>query len=80
VRSPGDHKKGTHVGHHVLREARADEKRLLALPDAVALSLFRSGELHLISLHLASLANEETGGPDGRAQNAASAGPETAVG
>jgi hypothetical protein len=57
VRSPGDHKKGTHVGHHVLREARADEKRLLALPDAVALSLFRSGELHLISLHLASLAN-----------------------
>jgi hypothetical protein len=34
-----------------------DEKRLLALPDAVALSLFRSGELHLISLHLASLAN-----------------------
>jgi hypothetical protein len=34
-----------------------DEKKLLALPDAVALSLFRSGELHLISLHLASLAN-----------------------
>jgi hypothetical protein len=34
-----------------------DEKKLLALPDAVALSLFRAGELHLISLHLASLAN-----------------------
>ena len=34
-----------------------DEGRLLALPDAVALSLFRSGELHLISLHLASLPN-----------------------
>ncbi len=34
-----------------------DEKKLLALPDAVALSLFRAGELHLISLHLASLPN-----------------------
>ena len=34
-----------------------DEKKLLALPDAVTLSLFRSGELHLISLHLASLTN-----------------------
>jgi hypothetical protein len=34
-----------------------DEKKLMALPDAVALSLFRAGELHLISLHLASLAN-----------------------
>jgi hypothetical protein len=34
-----------------------DEKKLLALPDALALSLFRSGELHLVSLHLASLAN-----------------------
>lgn len=34
-----------------------DEKKLMALPDAVALSLFRSGELHLVSLHLASLAN-----------------------
>lgn len=34
-----------------------DEKKLLALPDSVALSLFRSGELHLISLHLASLSN-----------------------
>ncbi len=34
-----------------------DEKRLLALPDAVALSLFRAGELHLVSLHLASLPN-----------------------
>jgi hypothetical protein len=34
-----------------------DEKRLLALPDATALSFFRSGELHLISMHLASLSN-----------------------
>ncbi|MGE4240591.1 SapC family protein [Ramlibacter sp.] len=34
-----------------------DEKKLLALPDATALSLFRSGELHLISMHLASLSN-----------------------
>jgi hypothetical protein len=37
-----------------------DEKRLLALPDAVALSLFRSGELHLVSMHLASLSNMRT--------------------
>ncbi len=34
-----------------------DEQKLLALPDAVALSLFRAGELHLISMHLMSLAN-----------------------
>jgi hypothetical protein len=34
-----------------------DEQKLLALPDAVALSLFRSGELHLASMHLASLSN-----------------------
>lgn len=34
-----------------------DEPKLMALPDAVALSLFRSGELHLISMHLASLSN-----------------------
>ena len=34
-----------------------DEKKLMALPDAVALSLFRSGELHLISTHLMSLSN-----------------------
>lgn len=34
-----------------------DEKKLMALPDAVALDLFRSGELHLVSMHLASLAN-----------------------
>jgi hypothetical protein len=34
-----------------------DEKKLLALPDAAALELFRSGELHLISLHLMSLSN-----------------------
>lgn len=34
-----------------------DEKKLLALPDATVLSLFRSGELHLISTHLMSLSN-----------------------
>ena len=34
-----------------------DEKKLMALPDAVALSLFRAGELHLVSMHLASLSN-----------------------
>ncbi len=34
-----------------------DEKKLLALPDEVALSLFRSGELHLVSMHLLSLSN-----------------------
>ncbi|HSV34127.1 MAG TPA: SapC family protein [Ramlibacter sp.] len=34
-----------------------DEKKLMALPDAVALSLFRSGEMHLVSMHLASLSN-----------------------
>ena len=34
-----------------------DEKKLLTLPDAVALSLYRSGELHLISMHLVSLSN-----------------------
>jgi hypothetical protein len=34
-----------------------DEKKLLALPDATALSLFRSGELHLVALHLLSLSN-----------------------
>jgi hypothetical protein len=34
-----------------------DEKKLLALPDAAVLALFRSGDLHLVSLHLASLAN-----------------------
>ncbi|HVZ45998.1 MAG TPA: SapC family protein [Ramlibacter sp.] len=34
-----------------------DEKKLMALPDAVALALFRTGELHLISMHLMSLAN-----------------------
>jgi SapC len=34
-----------------------DEKKLLALPDTTALSLFRSGELHLISMHLVSLSN-----------------------
>jgi hypothetical protein len=34
-----------------------DEQKLMTLPDAVALSLFRSGELHLISMHLVSLSN-----------------------
>ncbi|AMO23971.1 SapC family protein [Ramlibacter solisilvae] len=34
-----------------------DEPRLMALPDAVALSLFRTGELHLVAMHLASLSN-----------------------
>jgi hypothetical protein len=34
-----------------------DEKKLLALPDATALALFRSGELQLISMHLLSLSN-----------------------
>jgi hypothetical protein len=34
-----------------------DEKKLMALPDAAALALYRSGELHLISMHLVSLSN-----------------------
>ena len=34
-----------------------DEKKLMQLPDATALSLFRSGELHLVSMHLMSLSN-----------------------
>ncbi len=34
-----------------------DEKKLLGLSDAAALALFRSGELHLISMHLTSLSN-----------------------
>lgn len=34
-----------------------DEKKLLALPDAAALTMFRHGELHLVSMHLASLSN-----------------------
>lgn len=34
-----------------------DEKKLMALPDAGALALFRSGELHLVAMHLASLSN-----------------------
>jgi hypothetical protein len=34
-----------------------NEPKLLALPDATVLSWFRSGELHLVSLHLASLSN-----------------------
>jgi hypothetical protein len=34
-----------------------DEKKLLELPDATALTMFRNGEMHLVSLHLVSLAN-----------------------
>lgn len=34
-----------------------DEKKLMALPDAVALSLFRNGDLHLVAMHLMSLSN-----------------------
>jgi hypothetical protein len=34
-----------------------DEKKLMALPDMAALSFFRSGELHLVSMHLMSLSN-----------------------
>lgn len=34
-----------------------DEQKLMALPDATVLSLFRAGELHLISMHLFSLSN-----------------------
>jgi hypothetical protein len=34
-----------------------DEKKLMALPDATVLALFRAGEMHLVSLHLASLSN-----------------------
>jgi hypothetical protein len=34
-----------------------DEKKLQALPDATVLSLFRAGEMHLISMHLLSLSN-----------------------
>lgn len=34
-----------------------DEPALLALPDATVLALFRSGELNLVAMHLASLSN-----------------------
>lgn len=34
-----------------------DENKLAALPDDVALNLFRTGELHLLSMHLLSLSN-----------------------
>ena len=34
-----------------------DEQKLLALPDATALAMFRASELHLVSMHLASLSN-----------------------
>jgi hypothetical protein len=34
-----------------------DEKKLLALPDATALALFRAGELNLLAMHLLSLSN-----------------------
>ncbi|MBK0392170.1 SapC family protein [Ramlibacter algicola] len=34
-----------------------DEKKLQELPDETVLSLFRTGELHLVSMHLLSLSN-----------------------
>jgi hypothetical protein len=34
-----------------------DEQKLLAIPDATALAMFRAGELHLVAMHLASLSN-----------------------
>jgi hypothetical protein len=34
-----------------------DEKKLMELPDATVLAMFRKGEMHLVSLHLASLSN-----------------------
>lgn len=34
-----------------------DEAKLMALPDTAALAMFRAGELHLVSMHLASLSN-----------------------
>lgn len=34
-----------------------DEAMLMALPDATVLELFRAGEMHLVSMHLASLSN-----------------------
>jgi hypothetical protein len=34
-----------------------DEKKLLELPDEAALKMFRNGEQHLVSMHLASLSN-----------------------
>lgn len=34
-----------------------DEKKLLALPDATALAMFRAGELNLVAMHLLSLSN-----------------------
>ena len=37
-----------------------DEQKLMALPDAVVLNLFRNGELHLVSMHLMSLSNMKT--------------------
>jgi hypothetical protein len=37
-----------------------DEQKLMALPDATVLSLFRAGELHLVSMHLTSLSNMKT--------------------
>jgi hypothetical protein len=34
-----------------------DEKKLLALPDATVLAMFRAGELNLVAMHLLSLSN-----------------------
>jgi hypothetical protein len=34
-----------------------DEKKLMQLPDAQVLKMFRAGEMHLVSMHLTSLSN-----------------------
>lgn len=47
-----DGRRFTVAGFHVV-----DELRLAALDDAQVLALFRAGDLHLISMHLASLPN-----------------------
>jgi len=48
-----------HDGHDITMTGLlvVDEPRLMALPDATVLSMFRSGELHLVAMHLASLSN-----------------------
>lgn len=55
-----------------------DEKKLLALPDATVLALFRAGELHLISMHLLSLSNMQRL-VDRMAQKAAAPSPPRAA-
>lgn len=47
-----DGRRFTVAGFHVV-----DEQRLAALDDAQVLALFRAGDLHLVSMHLASLSN-----------------------